>query len=170
MGGWRGPRLRVGLVAALLFGASACNFSIAGISGSSDTSDAGTSPPIGGPAPDLAAPPKGSGDMASASGDLATSPTPADMTTTPLPTQIGDACSGSCAAGLTCMNWVPAGYCSETCDGSANSCPPGSTCADTGGGARYCLLNEGGGCMRNDLKCRDCGSSVCAPANFCSGC
>ena len=90
----------------------------------------------------------------------------------PLPDKVGDICAGSCGPGLTCMNWVPNGYCSESCDGSNKACPPGSSCVDIGGGSRYCLVNANGGdkCMRPDLSCRDCGASVCGPSSFCDGC
>ncbi|HEX9101982.1 MAG TPA: hypothetical protein VF997_07260 [Polyangia bacterium] len=109
-------------------------------------------------------------DMAlGAPSDLAQA-TPPDLTR--LPALVGDACSGQCDGGLQCMTWVPNGYCSRTCDSATNPCPTGSSCVDTGGGARYCLVdtNGGGNCARSDLTCRDCGASVCGPPGFCSGC
>jgi hypothetical protein len=87
-----------------------------------------------------------------------------------LPANIGDACAGQCATGLTCMSWVPAGYCSRPCDNMTNPCPSGSSCADIGAGTRVCLLDEHGSCARPDLTCRDCGPTVCAPPSFCGGC
>jgi hypothetical protein len=97
-------------------------------------------------------------------------PAPPDLTPPPV-FNIGDACVGNCGGLLTCMTWVTNGYCSQSCNGSI-TCPTGSSCVDIGGGggSRYCLLNAGGGCSRSDLKCRDCGSNVCAPSGFCSGC
>jgi hypothetical protein len=86
----------------------------------------------------------------------------------PLLQKVGDPCSGACGAGLTCMTWVAAGYCSQTCNPSP--CPTGSSCVDIGGGAHYCLLNEDGNCARQDLQCRDCGANVCAPPSFCGHC
>ena len=129
----------------LLVGAAACSFTIEG------------------------APPPAASDGAPITDDAAiadlTPAIPPDMTV--LPGNIGDACPGKCAGVLTCMNWVPAGYCSRGCD---TPCPPGTTCVDIGTGARYCLLNASGGCTRPDLMCRDCGADVCAPPSFCGGC
>jgi hypothetical protein len=124
--------------------ACACNFTIAGVASHDNGATDGGSPPGITPMPDL----------------------------TPLPDKVGDACAGSCGAGLTCMSWVPDGYCSESCDSASDVCPPGSTCVDTGSGSRYCLVNANGGgkCTRPDLSCRDCGSSVCGPSSFCDGC
>jgi hypothetical protein len=146
--------------------ACACNFTIAGVASHDNGATDGGSPPGITPAV-----------------DLATSATPADLAVahdlytpmpdlTPLPDKVGDACAGSCGAGLTCMSWVPDGYCSESCDSASDVCPPGSTCVDTGSGSRYCLVNANGGgkCTRPDLSCRDCGSSVCGPSSFCDGC
>jgi hypothetical protein len=122
-----------------------------------DPSDlAGTDSATSSSSPDLLAP------------DLSPTTTPPDMTA--LPSIVGDTCTGQCANGLTCMTWVPAGYCSQPCNGGANACPSGSSCVDIGGGSHYCLIDENGGCSRSDLKCRDCGPSVCGPPSFCGGC
>jgi hypothetical protein len=157
---------RAAFVGAVLL-VGACNFTVAGVD-SHGTVDAGTTPPASTPpgvTPTL--------DLATPA-DLMTAP---DLYTPmpdllPLPDKVGDECAGSCGGGLTCMNWVPSGYCSESCDGSNNACPPGSSCVDTGGGSRYCLVNANGDskCMRPDLSCRDCGASVCGPSSFCGGC
>lgn len=163
---------RAALVGAVVF-ACACNFAVAGFD-AHDTADAGSPMPVDmtssgmTPAPDLALP----ADLATTH-DLST-PMP-DLS--PLPDNVGDECAGSCGAGLTCMNWVPNGYCSASCDGSSNSCPAGSSCVDISGGnggagMRYCLVNANGGgnCMRQDLQCRDCNVKVCGPSSFCGGC
>jgi hypothetical protein len=78
-------------------------------------------------------------------------------------------CSGQCGSGLTCMTWVPAGYCSRMCSGSAD-CPKGSSCVDVGSQRKYCLLDENGGCTRADVRCIDCGAKVCGASSFCDGC
>lgn len=120
-----------------------------------DNPDAGKSAPGMTPGSDGAAP-----------ADLATQ---ADLHTpmpdsSPLPSDVGDACTGSCGAGLTCMIWVPDGYCSESCGSAGSSCPTGSTCVDIGNGSRYCLVSASGSCTRCDSSCRDCGAQVCGPA------
>jgi hypothetical protein len=165
---------RAALLGALLF-AGACNFSIAGFA---DSSDGGKTPPGQNPPgmdPQGNNPPGMNPQDAGVPPDLAITPAP-DLSSppdlSPLPDKVGDACAGNCGGGLTCMNWVPAGYCSETCDGSANSCPTGSTCAAGSDGTHYCLVNANGGgnCMRQDVSCRDCSTKVCGPSNFCDGC
>ena len=163
------PLHRAALVAAVLF-AGACNFTVAGVD--SHDSGGGAPPAVTPPGmtPPGMTPPRDLGMPT----DLAT---PRDLYTpmpdlVSLPEDVGDACAGSCGAGLTCMNWVTDGYCSQSCDGTNTTCPTGSTCVDIGGGSRYCLVNANGGgkCVRPALSCRDCGASVCGPSSFCDGC
>lgn len=159
--------VRPGLLCALLL-AGACHFNVDGVvpfapvtapddaftppdpvdlSTSSTNDDAGVPPDLLAPAPDL----------------------------TEVSFKVGDPCSDQCGGLLTCMTWVANGYCSQSCNGSI-VCPSGSSCVDiggAGGGNRYCLMDTNGSnnkCMRSDLECRDCGSNVCAPSGFCSGC
>jgi hypothetical protein len=106
--------------------------------------------------------------------DMSTTPAPPDLATpspdlTVLPMNVGDPCVGACGAGLTCMSWVPTGYCSKSCTGDGD-CPGNASCVDIGNGNLFCLLDAGGGCMRSELSCRDCGHEVCGPKSFCSGC
>jgi hypothetical protein len=143
----------------------ACNFTIPGIASTNDTRDAGMSAPPGTTPPhtDAATP----ADLAMAA-DMSTPMMP-DLTPPPMPINVGDACAGSCGAGLTCMTWVPDGYCSQSCDSVSNACPAGSSCVDIGNGSRFCLASSSGNCARPDLHCRDCGGDVCAPPSFCGG-
>ena len=71
---------------------------------------------------------------------------PPDMTM--VPALVGDTCTTECAADLTCMTWVPNGYCSRTCDNDSNPCATGSSCVDIGNGTHYCLLDQHGQCAR----------------------
>ncbi len=148
-------RVRSVLAVALIVVASGCQFEIRG---SAPSASDGARPSV----------PVQDGfnvvDLGSAV-DLATG-TPDSST---LPGHVGDPCSGQCAGGLTCMTWVPAGYCSRTCSGAAD-CPKGSSCVDVGGQTQYCLLDENGGCTRSDVRCIDCGAKVCGPSSFCDGC
>lgn len=148
-------RVRNAFAVALVVITSGCQFAIDGLAPSADPG-----------APPSAAAHDGFdvGDLASRF-DLAT--TMPDLSTRP--GNVGDSCSGQCASGLTCMTWVPAGYCSRTCTVPAD-CPTGSSCVDVGGGALYCLLDENGGCARPDIRCIDCGAKVCGPSSFCDGC
>ena len=117
-------------------------------------------------------------EMRGIAADLAT-PTGADLATTidlgtarpdlaQLPYAIGDACDGACGGGLTCMTWLPAGYCSLSCNVNKD-CPNGSSCVDVDGGT-FCLRDATAGCPRSDARCISCGVDVCGPASFCDAC
>lgn len=148
-------RMRNVFAAALIVVTSGCQFSIRGSAPSANEGAPPSAPAQDGfNVVDLAPPV----DLATVMSDLST-----------LPANIGDTCSNQCAGGLTCMPWVPAGYCSRTCAGSAD-CPKGSSCVDVGGQGQYCLLDENGGCTRPDVRCIDCGAKVCGPSSFCDGC
>ena len=154
---------RLYLVAAVLF-ASACNFIVDPVSPGPGSDDGGIVVNPGGN--DGSAP----ADAAMSSADLALSPAP-DLLMQPLPTHVGDECSGACGPGLMCMPWVAAGYCSKPCKKSPD-CGPGASCVDIGMGMTYCLVNADadGRCTRNDLSCRDCNAMVCGPSSFCDSC
>jgi hypothetical protein len=140
------------------------------LAGGSCTFDVIPEPPIysGNPPDGYSVPDDGAlGDDLAPGSDLSSSASP-DLA--PLPGNVGDACSGQCANGLTCMNWVANGYCSSPCGGSSPACQAGSSCVDIGMGNRFCLLNDSGSCARPDLTCRDCGQNVCGPPSFCAGC
>jgi hypothetical protein len=166
--------VRHGWIIGALLLAGGCQFNVDGLtSPSNGTTDGGSPIVVGNGPPDLASSPpldlSGGGAAPDLAEALDLTSAPPDLT--PLPTTVGDACSGQCGGGLVCMTWVANGYCSQFCNnGAMSSCPTGSSCVDIGGGNRYCLLNEGGGCMRSDLKCRDCGANVCGPPSFCGGC
>lgn len=151
---------RLYLVAFVIF-AAACNFIVDPVSPGPGGDDGGIVVDPGG---DGTVPLDGAMSIA----DLATPP---DLMTAPLPTHIGDACSGACGPGLMCMTWVPAGYCSKPCKKNPD-CGPGASCVDIGMGMTYCLVNAdaAGRCTRSDLSCRDCNAQVCGPSNFCDGC
>ncbi len=142
------------LVIALVAMTSACQFSIRGTAMPADDAAPPAPAQDGFAAVDLAA-------------RLDLGAGPADLSTPPA--HVGDACSGACASGLTCMTWVPAGYCSRAC-GSAADCPQGSSCVEVSGGAQYCLVDDTSGCARPDLTCIDCGASVCGPPSLCDPC
>lgn len=148
-------RVRNVFAVALLVVAAGCQFSIRG---STPSADEGAPPSVTG---------QDGFNVADLAPPLNVATGMPDMST--LPGNIGDACSSQCAGGLTCMTWVPAGYCSRTCSGSAD-CPKGSSCVDIGGPSQYCLLDENGGCTRSDVSCIDCGAKVCGPGAFCDAC
>jgi hypothetical protein len=111
---------------------------------------------------------------ASAPADLAGSGAPVDLASFPPdllgPTSnLGDPCNGSCGGGMTCMDWLPGGYCSKTCNTSAD-CPGNAPCIDHKP-ARYCVpAYDSATCTRSGTSCRDCSTMVCAPSSFCDGC
>jgi hypothetical protein len=148
-------RVRKVFAVALIVVACGCQFSVRG-----------SAPSTGDGTPPSVAPQYGL-DVVDLASHLDVGTVLPDLST--LPGNIGDACSGQCGSGLTCMTWVPAGYCSRTCNGSAD-CPKGSSCVDVGGQGQYCLLDENGGCTRADVGCIDCGAKVCGPSSFCDGC
>jgi hypothetical protein len=147
---------------ALVFVVSACQFNIRGTTGSNDDTNPVTMPaPVGSVAVDLAT---GTGaDLATAI-DLGT--VPPDLAQ--LPYAIGDACDGACGGGLTCMTWLPAGYCSLPCKVNKD-CPNGSSCVEVDGGS-FCLRDAAAGCPRSDARCINCSVNVCGPASFCDAC
>ena len=156
----RGIIRSAGIVALVLAGAG-CTFAVRGSDpAGGDTVGGATPPPVtttidlGGVA-DLSL----RVDRATATADLSK-----------LPAHVGDACNGQCDGGLTCMTWVPAGYCSRTCTGNQD-CPNGSSCGDLGEAGHFCLVDSNGGnCARTDVRCIDCGAKVCGPSSFCDAC
>jgi hypothetical protein len=146
---------------ALVFLASACQFSVRGTAAGSDSPDPVSMPGPVGDIVDLATPIVR--DLATAV-DLGAAPP--DLAQ--LPSEIGDTCNAACGSGLTCMKWVPAGYCSKPCE-ETKDCPKGSSCVDVDGG-KFCLRDAAGGCPRPDARCIDCGVNVCGPASFCDAC
>ena len=148
---------------ALVLIVSACQFSVRGTTtgGNGDTHPVSSPAPIGGTAADLASPT--AADLATAM-DLGTAPPDLAL----LPHAIGDACNGVCDGGLTCMTWLPAGYCSLPCQ-QTKDCPNGSSCVNVDGGG-FCLRDAAGGCARADARCISCGVDVCGPASFCDAC
>lgn len=140
---------------ALLAVACGCQFSISGSSpATADEPPPSVTPRDGFDVVDLASRP----DLGSVMPDLST-----------VPGHVGDACTGACGSGLTCMTWVPAGYCSRMCNGPAD-CPSGSSCVDIGGQGQFCLGDDHGGCARADLRCIDCSANVCGPPSLCDAC
>ena len=147
---------------ALLFVASACQFSVRGTTGGNDdTNPVSTPTPVGSVDVDLAT--RAGADLATAI-DLGT----ALPDLAQLPYTIGDACNGACGGGLTCMTWLPDGYCSLPCKENKD-CPNGSSCVDVDGGT-FCLRDATAGCPRSNARCISCGVDVCGPASFCDAC
>lgn len=147
---------------ALVFVAAACQFSVRGTAGGSDVPDPVSIPgPVGDIAVDLATPT--ARDLATAIDLGSVRPDLAQ-----LPSEVADACNGACGGGLSCMTWVPAGYCSLPCK-ETKDCPKGASCVDVAGGS-FCLRDAAGGCPRSDARCIDCGVDVCGPPSFCDAC
>jgi len=153
--------IRSACIVALMLAGAGCRFSVRGSAPTGgDTVGDSTPPPVTtkidlGVVADLSL----RVDLAMATADLST-----------LPAHVGDACDGQCDDGLTCMTWVPAGYCSRACT-SDKDCPTGSSCTDLGDRGVFCLVDSNGGsCARADLRCIDCGAKVCGPSSFCDGC
>lgn len=167
-------RRKIAWLALLVVGG--CRFELFGVDAGGGTDGGGSS------AQDLAAGvalADGSGGANDLAGDLASA---ADMTqSTP---EVGAACTGSCAGGLTCytmtgspgnMTPLPGGFCSKPCAGPGD-CPASAQCG-TIEGAQICVptcnpsmgvsCRSGYSCCANQQIVTTMGGCGPTSSNFC---